>query len=164
MTALFDKCIKVVLKHEGGFQAHPSDWGNYAHGKLIGTKYGIAARYFPDEDIVNLTVERAKEIYYQNYWLPMNLEGINDELAVLHMFDHGVNAGRKRSILIAQELVLVKMDGICGSVTKNAINAYWGFRDDFITSRIEYYQKISKVRNNIVFLQGWINRVNNTYF
>jgi len=164
MTELFLKCIHVVLKHEGGFQANPSDWGNYAHGKLIGTKFGIAARYFPDEDIVNLTVERAKEIYYKHYWLPMNLEGITDELSVLHIFDHGVNAGRKRSILMAQELVRVKTDGICGSETKKAINSYWGFRDDFITSRIEYYEKISKVRNNIVFLQGWKNRVARTYF
>ena len=161
---MFDKCIRVVLRNEGGYQCNPSDWGNYAYGKLIGTKYGIAARYFPGEDIVNLTEKRAKEIYYHWYWLPMNLDGIQDELSVLHLFDMGVNAGRKRSIQIAQEIVRVKRDGICGPVTKAAINGWWGFRDEFISARINYYNKISKVRNNKIFLQGWINRVNKCYF
>lgn len=161
---LFEKCIYVVLKNEGGYQCNPSDWGNYAHGKLVGTKYGIAARYFPDEDIKNLTERRAKEIYFNWYWLPMDLDGIQDELSALHIFDHGVNAGRKRSILMAQEIVEVKKDGICGSVTKNAINGWWTFRDEFITARIEYYEKIAKVRNNIIFLEGWKNRVAKCYF
>jgi lysozyme family protein len=164
MTELFNNCVSIVLKNEGGFQANPSDWGNWVNGKLIGTKFGIAARYFPDVDIVNLTEEQAKEIYYKWYWLKMNLEGIQDELSVLHIFDMGVNAGRKRSIQIAQEIVRVKKDGICGDITKNAINGYWGFKDEFITARIDYYKKIAKVRNNNIFLNGWINRVSKCYF
>lgn len=164
MTKLFLKCINVVLTHEGRFQANPSDWGNYANGKLVGTKYGIAARYFPNEDIANLTIERAREIYYEYYWKPMRLEGIQNELSVLHIFDHGVNAGRKRSIIMAQEIVEVKKDGICGIKTTDAINGWWSFKDDFISSRIEYYNKIAKVRNNKIFLNGWLTRVNRTYF
>ena len=161
---LFEKCILVILRNEGGYQCNPSDWGNYANGELKGTKYGIAARYFPNEDIIHLTEARAKELYYEKYWLPMRLEGIQDELSVLHIFDHGVNAGRKRSIQIAQRLVNVKPDGICGKITTDAINGWWTFRDDFISARLEYYEKIAQVRNNIIFLQGWKNRVSKCYF
>lgn len=164
MTDLFSKCINIVLKHEGGFQANPNDRGNYVNGILVGTKYGIAARFFPDEDIKNMTEQRAKEIYYQSYWKPMNLEGIQDELSVLHIFDHGINAGRKTSIILAQKIVQVKPDGVCGNITKQAINGWWTFKDDFISARIEYYKKVALKGNNKVFLNGWIRRVEKTYF
>jgi lysozyme family protein len=46
---LFEKCITVVLLHEGGYVNNPSDYGGE-------TKYGIAKRFFPQEDIKNLTI------------------------------------------------------------------------------------------------------------
>ena len=166
---LFDQCINVVLKHEGKFQDNPNDLGNwvggYKTGILVGTKYGIAARFFPNENIKNLTVKRAKELYYDRYWLPMNLEGICNELTVLHIFDFGVNAGKRRSIRTAQRLCSVKADGIMGPVTRREINNYDGnFTKDFIHTRRVYYEYISAKRDNHVFLKGWLNRVDATHF
>ena len=50
MNLFAKKVISVVLLNEGGFQKHPKDPGNWTGpnctGELIGTKYGIAARYF----------------------------------------------------------------------------------------------------------------------
>ena len=59
----FKDLIDGVLVREGGYVDHPSDPGGE-------TKYGIAKRSHPKEDIKNLTKERAAEIYEKDYWIP----------------------------------------------------------------------------------------------
>ena len=155
---IFNKCMEVVFKHEGGYVNDPDDYGQE-------TNFGVAKRFFPNEDIKNLTKERAKEIYLYYYWLPMNLEGICNELSVLHIFDFGINAGKRRSIRTAQRLCDVKADGIVGAITIKAINNYKGhFAKDFAHARRVYYEYIATKRNNQKFLRGWLNRVDSTYF
>ena len=166
---LFSKCINVVLSHEGGFQDSHRDLGNwiggYQTGQLVGTKYGIAARFFPNVDIKNLTVERAKQIYFRYYWIPMNLDGICREASALEMFDFGVNAGKGRAIRAAQRLAGAVVDGICGENTRYAINNYPGdFVRDYKDTRREYYKYIATKRDNHIFLIGWLNRVDSTKF
>jgi lysozyme family protein len=166
---LFEKCMDVVFAHEGGFQRHPEDSGNwvggYKTGTLVGTNYGIAAKYFPDVDIRNLTKEGARQIYYKSFWLPMNLGGIQDPLAILHIFDMGVNAGKSRSIKMAQKIVKVEQDGKVGPITTAAINDMPGFTDRFIKARISYYKNLVKRKKAYqVFLNGWLRRVDTTNF
>jgi len=166
---LFNKCIEVVLLHEGGLSMSKSDLGNwvggYKTGELKGTKYGIAARWFPDEDIINLTIDRAKTLYYLYYWLPMNLDGICRDASSLEIFDFGVNAGKGRAIRTAQQLVSTVKDGMMGPNTRSAINQYDGdFVADYKHARRVYYEYIATKRDNHVFLQGWLNRVNKTKF
>ena len=169
MSELFNRCIEIILKNEGGYQCNPNDSGNwvggYKIGKLIGTKYGIAAKFFPSEDIKNLTIEQAKEIYYTSYWKRMNLEGINSHEAVLQIFDFGVNAGTRRSIKIAQQLAHVSQDGFIGNNTIKAINEYEGdFVKDFKHARHIYYEYIADKGDNKVFLGGWLRRIEHTHF
>ena len=159
----------VVFKHEGGFQCMKKDSGNwvggYKTGKLVGTKYGIAAKFFPNEDIKNLTKGRAVELYYSAFWEPMNLEGICNESAVLEIFDFGINAGKRRSIRTAQKLAGVKADGAIGPISIKAINNYDGdFVKDFKHARRVYYEYISTKRDNHVFLRNWLSRVDSTHF
>jgi lysozyme family protein len=45
----------------GNYSNHPYDRGGE-------TKYGISSRWYPDEDIQNLTRERANAILYRDYW------------------------------------------------------------------------------------------------
>lgn len=92
----FDRAFEIVVGHEGGFQKHPRDAGNWRNGKLIGTKYGITARDYPNEDIPNLTLERAKQIYYQNYWRPAGCNALAPALA-LAVFDSAINSGVGRA-------------------------------------------------------------------
>lgn len=166
---LFEKCMDVVFTHEGGFQKHPADSGNwvggYKTGTLVGTNYGIAAKYFPDVDIVNLDKEGARAIYHKSFWLPMNLEGILVHMAVLHIYDMGVNAGRSRSIKMAQRICKVEQDGKVGPITTAAINETPGFVDKFIKARISYYKGLVKRKKSYeVFLTGWLHRVDTTIF
>ena len=167
---LFNKFIAVILKNEGGYVNHPADPGGE-------TRYGIAKRFFPNEDIKNLTISRARELYYSHFWKPMKLEGINDEELALHIFDFGVNAGRGRSVKLIQGIVGAKpIDGICGPITKGRINSFtpidkccnekaisYSALDLFKEGRVHYYKNLANRKPELkVFLKGWLNRVDHT--
>lgn len=58
----FDMTIDFTLRWEGGYVNNPADPGGE-------TKYGISKRSYPWLDIVNLTEEHARLIYYRDFWL-----------------------------------------------------------------------------------------------
>lgn len=159
MTNLFNRCVKVVLRSEGGYVNHPLDPGGE-------TNYGIAKKFFPSEDIKNLTVMRAISLYYIHYWKPMNLEGINSEPLVLQVFDHGINTGKVNAIKTLQRLVGAEPDGVCGPVTKGLVNVYfWDLLDAYMEARRKYYRNLVKRKPAMkIFLEGWLRRVDKTHF
>lgn len=83
MRENFDKAFELTVGVEGGYVNDPEDPGGE-------TKYGIAKRYHPKEIIKNLTLDRAKEIYLQEYWLPA---GCDKEVYPMDicLFDSQVN-------------------------------------------------------------------------
>jgi lysozyme family protein len=95
------RCLDILFGEEGGFTKDPRDRGNWTggkvgSGKLLGTKYGIAANTFPHLDIPNLTKAQAEKIYREQYWNAIN----GDTLASgvdLAAFDAAVNSGAGRS-------------------------------------------------------------------
>jgi lysozyme family protein len=156
---LFTNCVEAVLRSEGGYCNVPGDKGGE-------TNMGITRTYYPNLDIKNLTRNQAIEIYYRDYWLPMNLTGIADEELVLQIFDFGVNAGIRRSIKAIQKIVKVDVDGIVGPQTTEAIN-----KSDlslvllFKQSRKMYYfDLVRRDPTQEKFLQGWINRIDQCHF
>jgi lysozyme family protein len=157
MDDLFLKCIPIILQNEGGYVDDPDDPGGE-------TNFGISTRYFPEEDIKNMTPERATEIYYEHFWLPMNLIGINDENAVLQVFDFGVNGGPGFSIMKLQELIGVKADGGCGPITKAAANNYPGdLFADFKEVRKSFYRQDAEEHPKMQKdLEDWLSRVDTT--
>jgi len=81
--------MESVLREEGGYVANPADPGGE-------TNFGISKRAYPDEDIKNLTVERAKELYRRDYWTPMGLDASTFGDALVLM-DCAVNQGVSRA-------------------------------------------------------------------
>lgn len=158
-TELFCKCIPVILRNEGGYVNHPNDPGGE-------TNFGIAKKFYPDLDIKNLTRTQAIKIYYEDYWTPMNLTGINNELLVLQVFDFGVNAGRKVSIRLLQRIVNVDDDGIVGPITRAAVNSSTiDVLDKFMQRRKLFYMNLAARKPELeVFLKGWLRRVDKTKF
>jgi lysozyme family protein len=156
---LFNRCIDVVLKNEGGYSNHPSDPGGE-------TNFGIAKKFYPDLDIKNLTVNQAKNIYFRDYWSKMNLIDINNEELILQIFDMGINAGIRTAIKIAQRMVSVKDDGIIGNQTLSAINnSQYDLVIAYKLEREEYYKVLVEKKPQLgVFLSGWRNRIINTHF
>ena len=121
----FDKAFELLIGHEGGFQNDSRDRGNWTSGKigvgqLKGTKYGISAMSYPGEDIANLTLERAKQIYARDFWGKSGADLVPDVLRY-DVFDTAVNSGVKRAVMLLQRALGVKDDGILGPVTRQAI-------------------------------------------
>ena len=69
MNQNFDKCMEMLLHHEGGFVNHPSDPGGM-------TNLGVTKKTYDhhhgtdidEEGMRNLTVEDVMLIYKVNYW------------------------------------------------------------------------------------------------
>lgn len=123
----FDQAFHKLLGHEGGFTDDKRDPGNWTGGRvgvgeLKGTNFGIAANTYPEEDIRNLTVDRAKLLYRRDFWNRIRA----DELpAVIRypMFDAAVNSGVPQASRWLQRAVGATADGIIGPRTLAATNA-----------------------------------------
>jgi lysozyme family protein len=93
----FDEIIDDVLKSEGGSKVtkDPSDPGGT-------TKYGISQRAYPDLDIENLSEKDAKEIYYNDYWIPSKASQVPAQIREIY-FDMVVNFGRRGAVKVLQQ-------------------------------------------------------------
>ena len=159
MEERFDKFIPVILQHEGGYVNDPDDFGGE-------TNMGITKRRYPDLNIKSLTVNQAKQIYYDDFYRPLNLYYIKNDLLALHVFDMAVNAGEKNAVTLLQVLLFgCGNDGVIGPVTSQAVyyaDSTTDLVEAYKAKRIEYYYKVSQRRNNKKFLAGWVNRVYKT--
>ncbi len=127
MTPGFLKVVDYTLQNEGGYQNYYNDSGNWTGGEVgvgeqKGTKYGISAASFPNVDIINLTIEQAKSIYFNHYWISNNLDNVILPLAYI-LFDGCVNSG-SWGVKFMQSVVGVTQDGGLGPITQKAIASY----------------------------------------
>lgn len=158
----YDDAFARVIGHEGKFQADYHDRGNWTTGKigegeLKGTKFGVSAMSYPHLDIRNLTLDQAKGIYFQDFWLRVDGDKLHDALAY-QLFDAAINHGVGTSIRLLQRAVDVAEDGALGPITRNAVMV-WGVDDTlkrFNAERIEFFVKISTFDR---YGRGWMRRV-----
>lgn len=144
----FIKSVDIVLQKEGGYVNDSKDPGGE-------TKYGISKRSYPDVDIKNLTLEKAKQIYYNDYWLEVKADKLPYQVA-LCVFDSAVNLGVDRTVKIMQDVLGVTSDGIIGPVTLNAMKEASAV--DCITFSMErqlFYQSLKTFKR---FGKGWTRR------
>lgn len=158
----FDLAYERTVSHEGGFSDDHRDAGNWTggvcgRGELKGTKYGISAAEFPDEDIRNLTPERAKELAKTRYWDAMNCKRYRFAVAI-QFFDAGYNHGQPNAIRFLQRAARVADDGVFGPITQGALEKMDEndvlFR--FLAARLEFMTKISTWST---YGKGWARRV-----
>lgn len=86
----FERAFEIVIGHEGGLVDDPRDPGGL-------TKFGISQRAYPSLDIKALTLEQAKGIYYEDYWLKAGCDQLVDEPMAILVFDCAVNQGVDRA-------------------------------------------------------------------
>lgn len=157
--AVFDKDI---IEIEGGYSNDPVDAGGE-------TKYGISKRSYPKEDIKNLTVERAIEIYTRDFWNPLNLSSIQDQTTANLVFRFAVNAGNITAVKMLQECLntfvpiipSVAVDGVLGQRTLQAINNIRTIRlhDTFRVATCKHYLAIVlRKPSQEKYFKGWIKR------
>jgi lysozyme family protein len=127
-----DPVLDFILKSEGGYVNHPSDPGGE-------TNYGISKRAYPNEDIKNLTLERACELYKRDYMDKVVTEDMSFGQK-LFLVDTAVNMGVGR----AKEFLKVSN----------------GDLDQLFALREARYAKIISANPKLeTFRKGWANRL-----
>lgn len=145
----FNKHIGTILHHEGGYVNDPADPGGE-------TNMGISRKAFPKEDIKNMTVARANEIYHGQYWKPAGCDRLPEHLQGIH-FDTAVNCGVKAAIKILQAACGVNVDGVLGPMTADAAQSLR--LDEYVEERMDYYYR-KTIHNPKLkkFMKGWERR------
>lgn len=128
----YQKIIAYIIKIEGGYVNHPHDPGGE-------TKYGISKRAYPEEDIKNLTPERATFLYRRDYYNKIVDEHMSFEQAAF-MMDSAVNMG-------------------IGTARR-----FWqdggGEMKQMLALRKNRYEELIKRNPKLeVFRKGWMNRL-----
>lgn len=150
----FDEVMEHVFDSEGGWVRNPADPGGE-------TKYGISKRAYPKEDIAALTMERAKELYRRDYWVPSRCDDLPEAIRLVHM-DCAVNCGVGTAAKLLQEACRVAVDGKIGAVTLAAAKQANPdlLREEYLWLRVRYYARIARDRKqSLEFLPGWLFRL-----
>lgn len=167
--------LTATFGNEGGYQCDRTDPGNWTGGKvgageLVGTKYGIAANSYPHEDIRNLTIDRAAQLYERDYWRPLGLDKVNSQIIANEVFDWAVNQGTVTVARLLQHAINLAMypyksiteDGKIGPATIAALNSR---RQDsiyvcMIGLRFKRYEEIATKNPRMMpYFRAWIMRI-----
>lgn len=143
---------EYVIPNEKGYVNNPKDPGGE-------TNMGIAKRYHSNEDIKNLTRERANAILYKEVW---NWNGINKLPKEIRgfVFDHGVRTSPQNAINTTHQALEIPPGGtIIGNTTLNRLH------DINYENFLRKYQNLVKKqdKNNLnyrYFGKGWDKRTN----
>jgi lysozyme family protein len=166
MNQNFEKAFIELIGIEGGYVNDPTDRGGE-------TKYGISKRSYPNLDIKNLTLEKAKEIYLEDYWKGSGSHHMLKYELALELFDTGVNMGQSMSRIFLQEALNLMnrngqdfpdldVDGKLGPIT---ITAYKKVDDKILLKvlnglQFSRYVWICKERpDQEKYFNGWMKRV-----
>ncbi len=158
---MFDRCIAVILKNEGGYVNDPKDPGGE-------TNFGISKKAYPGLDIATLTESKAKEIYRKDYWEKVHADEIRIPSLALQVFDCAVNCGVSVAAKMLQRCVGTHQDGIVGSKTLAAVNFYPRHGELVQKYRIErcfhYMALAGRMKNSYLYINGWGARIRRTNF
>lgn len=176
--AKFEKAIPVILKHEGGYVNHKADPGG-------ATNFGISLRFLAEhpedgdfdmdgdvdvEDIKNMTLRDAMDVYHKHWWAKYRYQNINDQTIATKVLDFSVNMGAKRAHILLQQALnkefglKLTCDGILGPASFGVIN---GIEEDdeqrLLTAYCDeawgFYQRLIANKPSLaVFKKGWYNR------
>lgn len=150
----FEDCLRLVLKHEGGFSNHPLDPGGATNRGVTKRAWeNYVGRRVSVDDIRRLTVEDVTPFYRDKYWIYGLPNGVD-----YVVFDASVNSGPYRASRWLQECVGAVVDGVVGMRTLAAVELMEP-RDliiEYCEKRMEFLRDLSTWST---FGMGWSRRV-----
>ena len=157
MHTNFERCLELVLEHEGGFVNHPKDPGG-------ATNFGVTQKVYdayrktrarPYQSVKFITADETKAIYKFQYWdriqgdmLPRGLD--------YAVFDFAVNSGVGRASKYLQACVGAKQDGVIGAMTIAAIGKSANVINALCDRRMSFLRNLGTF---LTFGKGWTRRV-----
>lgn len=159
----FDLIVDRILKREGGYVNHPLDEGGPTnYGITQATLSSYQGRQATVDEVKNLSIQIARDIYRINYIVKPRYNLIGDPLLLELAVDFAVHSGSSRATSVLQELVGVKVDGSLGPITANAINFYkntTALCAEYKFRRACFMLSIIDSKRNFVFAKGWAKRL-----
>lgn len=146
----FDRAYDLLIENEGGYSNHPADNGGE-------TRFGISKARYPNEDIKNLTRERAKFLTKRDFWDTYRLGELPWAIATT-MLDCVFQHNPKNPITWLQRAIGATADGILGSKTIAAANQLEDpvqVARDILLQRLDYYMSLADWPT---FKNGWKRR------
>ena len=161
MNKNWERSLKEVLKHEGGFVDHPQDPGGATNmGITLNTYRQYKSNpHLTAQDLREISMTEVSDIYKTMFWDRVRGDDLPSGLDFL-VFDFGVNAGNGRAAKMLQNLVNVPADGGIGPQTLRATHEVYA-QDaeklivDYTDARAEYYQALPHFPT---FGRGWLRR------
>jgi len=161
MKKNFNHCMEMLLRHEGGYSAHPKDPGGRTNLGVTQRVYEAWVGREVDEAAMRaLTPDDVAPIYRANYWdavwgdhLPSGVD--------FSVFDWGVNSGPARAIKALQRIVGSVSDGVMGPKTMQAVMDMDAEKiiDLMHGERQRFYERLDTFDT---FGRGWTRRNNET--
>jgi lysozyme family protein len=158
MKENFDACLRLVLRHEGGFVNNPADPGgmtNLGVTKKAWEEYTGA--YATEADMRQLTPELVRPFYKRRYWDAIKGDLLPDGVDYV-VFDCAVNSGPMKAGKILQSVIGLPQDGIIGVQTLNAVNVIpiEGLVHDYTRQRLAFLVSLPTFAT---FGKGWTARI-----
>lgn len=163
----FDKAFAYLTPLEGGYSDDPADRGG-------ATKYGISLRFYrenvdkyaTEEDIQALTLDFAKELYYEFFWAALRLSKLDSQPVADRIFALAVHSGLRPAVRVLQRALShsgwkLETDGALGPRTLKAANATADnpLVQDLRLETLEFYREILSRRAALEkFRRGWERR------
>ena len=153
----FDKCLHMLLEHEGGYV-------NNVHDKGGMTNLGVTKRVYDkwigrestEQEMRDLTPDDVAPIYKKNYWDRVKGDSLPSGLDWA-CFDWAVNSGSGRPAKAVQRAVGATQDGAIGNQTLGLIaEKDPKFIIDYVyTVRQAFYESLDDYKH---FGRGWSRR------
>lgn len=169
----------MTKKWEKGFTNHASDAGGYTYDGITQGSYDsfMAGRGKSSKDVATLSEDEIHHFYYEDRWKPIMLDGFGPEIGIA-LFDISVNfrgpgdawgfvaeayggnagGGYLPDAEFSKWRDTLMTDIKNGKITeKEFANKIMGLRKDY------YIKKVQDVPSQMVFFDGWMNRINDIY-
>jgi len=143
-TAQFEKCVALLLVHEGGNDDDPRDPGGRTSRGILQREWDAWRQSHPGlpSDVWQAPQDQVLAIYRAKYWDAMSCDDLPAGVDYA-VFDYGVNSGIGRGAKVLQRIVGTDVDGEIGPLTIAA------------TARVEPRGLIGQICDErLAFLQG----------
>ena len=153
MKENFDRCLEMLLHHEGGYVWHEEDPGGE-------TNLGVTKKVYQDwggtKDMIDLTVEDVAPIYKKNYWDRCKCDELGSGLDWA-VFDWAVNSGTRRASKALQKACGAERDGVIGNKTLALANGQdvKYMIEEIGVIRQSFYESLRTFKT---FGRGWTRR------
>ena len=159
---IFQRALReYAIPNEGGYINLENDPGKE-------TNMGISKRWYPNEDIKNLTRERANAIFYKNYYKWNGLDKLPYQIRGA-IIDFGVVSNPLTAIKTTHRVLGIPEGNIIGTTTLDKFKSftqkdYELFLNQYRTEMMKYFYKVvRKEPKKKKFLQGWLNRARDAH-